>query len=78
MSALLLEPAGAPGPARSNVCERDPRGGPTLDDLITGVWEGLAVHSLAGCPACGGAMSRHASGPGTLAGVCEDCSSELT
>ncbi len=43
MNALLLEPAGAPAPATLNVRERDPRGGPTLDELITGVWEGLAV-----------------------------------
>src|SRR4051794_40200265 len=30
-------------------------GGPTLDDLIVGVWEGLTAHRTVACPACGGA-----------------------
>jgi hypothetical protein len=37
----------------------DAHGGPTLDDLITGVWEGLAVRETVRCPACGGTMASH-------------------
>ncbi len=31
-------------------------GEPTLDELIAGVWEGLAAHRPALCPLCGGEM----------------------
>ena len=34
----------------------------TLDDLITGVWEGLALHETVRCPACGGTMTSRAAG----------------
>jgi hypothetical protein len=50
----------------------------TLDDLITGVWEGLAVRDAVRCPACGGTM---ASCPTVEAGVdeaeCLDCGAHL-
>jgi DnaJ-class molecular chaperone len=47
----------------------------TLDDLITGVWEGLALHETVRCPACGGTMtSRPAAGGGEAhEGSCVDC-----
>jgi hypothetical protein len=31
-------------------------GEPTLDDLLVGVWEGLAAHRAVECPACWGEM----------------------
>ena len=31
-------------------------GEPTLDQLITGVWEGLAAHAAVRCPVCEGEM----------------------
>jgi len=31
-----------------------PGGGPTLDELIVGVWEGLAAGRIVACVVCGG------------------------
>jgi hypothetical protein len=48
--------------------------GLTLDELITGVWEGLAVRESVDCPACGGTMvSRPAARADVCRGVCTDC-----
>lgn len=33
------------------------RGGLTLDDLVTGVWEGLALRATVVCPVCAGQMT---------------------
>jgi hypothetical protein len=63
--------------------EVDVHGGPTLDDLITGVWEGLAVRGAAACPLCGGRMSAQSASPsdspheGNCEGRCEDCGTTL-
>jgi hypothetical protein len=58
----------------------DVHGRLTLDDLITGVWEGLAVRDVVHCPVCGGAMAPkahdHACGPSM--GVCLRCGSRLS
>lgn len=49
-------------------------GGPTLDDLIVGVWEGLAAHRTVACPACGEAMTpRYSAGPAPVGGRCGSC-----
>jgi hypothetical protein len=58
---------------------KDPaRGGLTLDELIVGVWEGLAAHSTVACPVCGGAMTpRYGSAPAPVGGRCESCGSTL-
>ncbi len=49
-------------------------GEPTLDDLIAGVWEGLAAHQTAECPVCRGEMdpeySPDARAIGGRCGVC--------
>ena len=37
--------------------DRDLGGEPTLDELLTRVWEGLAAHYPAVCPVCGGEMT---------------------
>jgi hypothetical protein len=47
----------------------EPRGR-TLEDVILGAWEDLAVGRRAECPVCGGSMSM-------LHG-CESCGSELS
>ncbi|MBI5105488.1 MAG: hypothetical protein HZB46_11005 [Solirubrobacterales bacterium] len=53
-------------------------GGPTLDDLVVGVWEGLSAHRTVPCPACGGEMTpRYGSGPGPVGGRCTACRSTL-
>jgi hypothetical protein len=46
--------------------------GPTLDDAIVGVWEGLATRVVVACPLCGGALAARAAG-----GRCGDCGTSL-
>jgi hypothetical protein len=51
----------------------------TLDDLITGVWEGLAVRDAVNCPVCAGPMatSPHAACGDSPTGACRNCGSRL-
>jgi hypothetical protein len=37
---------------------------PTLDDVLVGVWEGLAARATATCPICGGPMEAAYGGGG--------------
>lgn len=62
-------PASAPEGARSAG-----NGGLTLEQRLTGVWEGLAVAGSAACPLCGAEMRRE---PGRAEGSCGDCGSTL-
>jgi hypothetical protein len=39
-------------------------GEPTLDDVLAGVWEGLAARATTACPICGGPMEATYGGPG--------------
>jgi hypothetical protein len=90
MSTLLLERA----PALDKGFERDTRlrldgallagvadahGRLTLDELITGVWEGLAVRGAVECPVCASLMtlSSRGSGDDQQVGSCFGCGSEL-
>jgi hypothetical protein len=59
-------------------CEDD--GGATLDDLLSGAWEGLtAAASSTACPVCQGELEpRWSAGAGVVGGRCRDCGSELT
>jgi hypothetical protein len=52
----------------------------TLDDLVTGAWEGLAVHATVSCPVCAGPMASAAerTGAGTPTGACLSCGSRLS
>jgi hypothetical protein len=57
----------------------DAYGGLTLDDLITGVWEGLAVRDTVCCPVCGGMMVSHTADSGDVCeGGCRDCGTVLS
>jgi hypothetical protein len=51
----------------------------TLDELITGVWEGLAVRGAAECPVCASpmALSSHGGGDDQQMGSCLGCGSDL-
>ncbi len=54
-------------------------GGPTLDDLIVGVWEGLAAHRTVACLACGEAMTpRYSAGPVPVGGRCRSCGTTIS
>jgi hypothetical protein len=50
--------------------------GPTLEELVSGAWEGLAAHAAVACPACGGAMHPRVRETGA-AGHCGECGAEL-
>jgi hypothetical protein len=90
MSTLLLErpPALTEGFEHGERCrlggapdtgQVDAHGGLTLDDLIVGVWEGLAVRATVQCPVCSGPMasSSHEHADDALAGACVSCGARL-
>ena len=74
MAALLLE--------READVElwSDDDGGATLDDVVSGAWEGLAAAaSSTACPICHGELQpRWSAGAGVVGGRCRDCGSELS
>lgn len=76
-SARVATPAPTEAPAHGDdvhdsTVQQD--GGPTLDDLLVGVWEGLAAHRTVACPACGEAMTpRYSAGPAPVGGRCGSC-----
>ncbi len=70
-----------PGPA-SGVSNDDPRriqhSGGSLDDVISGAWEGLSSHNTVTCPVCSGRMApRYGSGARPVGGRCRRCGSSL-
>ena len=91
MPTLLLERA----PALQQGLEHEPRrglgdagvtgrtdahGGLTLDELITSVWEGLAVRGTVSCPVCSGSMvedRRDRDRGDSLSGTCLECGARL-
>ena len=59
--------------------QTDAHGRLTLDDLITGVWEGLAVRETVNCPICAGPMTfASASSGDSPTGACLNCGSRLS
>ncbi len=91
MPTLLLEKAPALGeglehdPCRGlggtvDTGRTDAHGGLTLDELITSVWEGLAVRGTVSCPICSEPMTGNTSGDGEngLAGACAGCGTRLS
>jgi hypothetical protein len=90
MPTLLLERA----PALEEGLEHEPRRGLgdagvtgrtdahgrlTLDELITSVWEGLAVRGTVSCPVCSGPMDdTRRDGGGPLVGACPSCGARLS
>jgi hypothetical protein len=54
-------------------------GEPTLDELLTGVWEGLAAHHPAACPVCGEHMTpEYGVHARPIGGRCTSCNSTLS
>ena len=54
-------------------------GATTLDDLLSGAWEGLTAASPTACPVCEGELEpRWSAGAGVVGGRCRDCGSELS
>ena len=56
------------------------RGEATLDDVLSGAWEGLSpAASSTACPVCHGELvPRWSAGAGVVGGRCRDCGSELS
>jgi hypothetical protein len=54
-------------------------GGPTLDELLSGVWERLTVHAVADCPVCGGSMApEYGAHALPIGGRCGECRSSIS
>jgi hypothetical protein len=63
---------------RPRITASDTGGGPTLDDVLVGVWEGLSAHRTVACPACGAAMTpRYGAGPAPVGGRCGGCGTTI-
>jgi hypothetical protein len=77
--ALARPGAGEAGRAQPAPSLFDDLGGePTLDELLVGVWEGLAVHRPQPCPACGGEMEPvYGAHARPLGGRCTGCGTKL-
>ena len=72
-----LEPAG--GDLHVEDLRSAPSGGPTLDDLVVGVWEGLAAHRTVACLVCGEAMvPRYSAGHAPVGGRCHGCGTTIS
>jgi|GEM_PF-3270482 hypothetical protein len=52
-----------------------PLSGPTLDDVVSRVWEGLVMGLPAACPVCQGEVLPAA--PGTSGGSCTSCGTTI-
>ncbi|HTX47315.1 MAG TPA: hypothetical protein VMD48_13610 [Solirubrobacteraceae bacterium] len=56
-----------------------PGGEPSLDDVISSVWEVLTAREPVGCPLCGEAMRPRYVGPDQpISGRCSGCGSTLS
>jgi hypothetical protein len=82
VTALALEPRVTRGPAKrveARAGSADLGGEPTLDALVSGVWEGLAAHTSVACPVCEEQMApvygAHAL---PIGGACESCGTRLS
>jgi hypothetical protein len=74
------QPGGRGPAAQSEATLFDHLGGePTLEELVSGVWEGLAAQKQVACPLCGGEMvavfGAHAR---PSHGRCGDCGTTLS
>jgi hypothetical protein len=64
-------------PARSLLDDVD--GEPTLDEVLSGVWEGLAAHQDVACPVCGGNMTpEYGAHARPIGGRCQSCATQLS
>jgi len=75
MAVLLVE-----RDADAQLWGDDDDGGATLDDLLSGAWDGLtAATTSRACPVCHGELDpRWSAGAGVVGGRCRDCGSELS
>ena len=79
MSALTEAPPGERERERPAPTLFDRLGGePTLDEVLAGVWEGLAAHRAAACPVCGEEMGpQYGAHALPIGGRCRGCQTTL-
>ena len=54
-------------------------GGPTLDDVVSGVWEELTAHAVVECPVCQGELAPvYGSHARPIGGRCRRCGTTLS
>ena len=81
---LLEAPVAAPAPAPAVApAEASPEhhlaGERTLEDLVLGAWEELAVARTASCPLCAGALvPRFGAGARPVGARCGSCATEVS
>jgi hypothetical protein len=57
----------------------DVGGEPTLDEVLSGAWEGLAAHQHVACPVCAGEMTpEYAAHARPIGGRCQSCQTQLS
>ena len=67
-----VDVAGEPGTQRA---AGSPLAGPTLDGVVSRVWEGLVMRLPAACPVCHGEVQPAV--PGSLGGNCTSCGTSI-
>jgi hypothetical protein len=72
--------AGAPDSERgAGPAAADPGGEPTLDSLLSGMWEGLAAHRSVPCPLCGAEMTpEYGAHRRPVGGHCRSCDTRFS
>lgn len=82
MTPLALELPIAWGPDSergTGTAPPDPGGEPTLDSVLSGMWEGLVAHRSVPCPMCGGEVRpRYGVHARPTGGSCTSCGTELS
>ena len=79
MSTATAPQRCAPGTREGSLFEDVVGGEPTLEELIASVWEGLAVHGTAPCPACGATMqARYGAHSRPVDGCCAECGATVS
>jgi hypothetical protein len=82
VTALALEPRvarGRTGTVGARAGSSTVGGEPTLDALVSGVWEGLAAHRSVACPVCVDQMEpAYGAHALPIGGRCQSCGTRLS
>jgi hypothetical protein len=74
----LVEEPPTPTPAPVPAAPAPPFGQRTLEDVVLGAWEALAVDRTTSCPLCAGPLlPRYGAGARPVGSRCADCATEL-
>jgi len=77
-AAPVAAPAAPAGAGASAPARTEPFGERTLEDLVLGAWEELAVAPTTSCPLCAGPLlPRFGAGARPVGARCSGCATEL-